>query len=259
MVGLALPTRKVEFARRERLNRPVTTVAAAVPERRPAWHLFIPLLGGLIVAESLGIIARELVVSPGAYPGPWFRLFFSDTLHLKAWLALGVAALAVTQLFTAAWIFRRLPWPRPRFVNVVHRWSGRLAFLLTIPVAYHCVFKLGFQTYDTRIAVHSFFGVAVYGAFATKVPDRAHAPLPEVGAPGGRRAAVRGGDRRLVDELVLVPAAGRRRDLTRSPAARAAPPRGRRLRRRPREAHRPGRPAGPRGRAPSRPRSAMRS
>jgi hypothetical protein len=169
MVGLALPTRKVEFARRERLNRPVTTVAAAAPERRPAWHLFIPLLGGLIVAESLGIIARELVVSPGAYPGPWFRLFFSDTLHLKAWLALGVAALAVTQLFTAAWIFRRLPWPRPRFVNVVHRWSGRLAFLLTIPVAYHCVFKLGFQTYDTRIAVHSFFGVAVYGAFATKV------------------------------------------------------------------------------------------
>jgi hypothetical protein len=30
------------------------------------------------------------------------------------------------------------------------------------------VFKLGFQTYDTRVAVHSFLGVA-FGAFATKV------------------------------------------------------------------------------------------
>jgi hypothetical protein len=147
----------------------VTTTAATTPERRPAWHLFIPLLGGLLVAESLGIAARELVISPDAFPGPYFRLFFSDTLHLKAWCAMAAATLGVTQLFTAAWVFRKLPWPRPRFVNVVHRWSGRLAFALTIPVAYHCVFKLGFQTNDTRVAVHSFFGVSVYGAFATKV------------------------------------------------------------------------------------------
>ena len=146
-----------------------TAAATSPPEQRPLWHLFIPLLAGLVVAETLGIVARQLVTEPGAYPGPWFRLFFSDTLHLKAWLALAAAALGVTQLLTAAWVFRRLPWPRPRYVNVVHRWAGRLAFLATIPVAYHCVFKLGFQTYDTRVAVHSFFGVAFFGAFATKV------------------------------------------------------------------------------------------
>jgi hypothetical protein len=146
-----------------------TTTTAAPAGRRPAWQLFIPLLAGLIVAESLGIVARELVVSPGAYPGPWFRLFFSDTLHLKAWLALAAGVLGAAQLLTAAWIFRKLPWARPRSVNLVHRWSGRLAFLLTIPVAYHCVFKLGFQTYTPRAAVHSFFGVAFYGAFVTKV------------------------------------------------------------------------------------------
>ncbi len=143
--------------------------AAAKRERRPAWQLFVPLLCGLLAAETIGILAREVVVSPGAYPGPWYRLFFTDTLHLKAWFATAALALACTQLFTAAWIFRRLPWPRPRGINVVHRWAGRLAFLFTIPVAYHCVFKLGFQTPDTRIAIHSFFGVAVYGAFTTKV------------------------------------------------------------------------------------------
>ena len=159
----------MQRARKAELNRGVATVARQPRERRPAWQLLIPLVAGLVVAETLGIIARELVVDPGAYPGPWFRLFFSDTLHLKAWLALAAAVLGVTQLFTAAWIFRKLPWPRPRGINVVHRWSGRIAFLLTIPVAYHCVFKLGFQTYSTRVVEHSFFGVAFYGAFVTKV------------------------------------------------------------------------------------------
>jgi hypothetical protein len=151
----------------------IAQTSAQAPGRRPAWHLFVPLLAGLLFAETIGIVGRELVVSPGAYPGPWYRLFFSDTLHLKAWFATAAILLACFQLFTAAWIFRKLYWPRPRWINVVHRWSGRIAFLLTIPVAYHCVFKLGFQTptdpESRRIAVHSFFGVAFYGAFVTKV------------------------------------------------------------------------------------------
>ncbi len=70
-------------------------------------------------------------------------------------MALAAAILRVTQLVTAAWIFRKLPWARPRFVDVVHRFVGRIAFLLTIPVAYHCVFKLGFQTYDARHSIDS--------------------------------------------------------------------------------------------------------
>jgi hypothetical protein len=151
----------------------VSTTAPAPPPAqagpRPLWHLFVPLLAGLIAAETLGILARESAIDPSAYPGGYFHLFFSDPIHLKSWFAIAALALACTQLFTAAWVFRKLYWPRPRWINVVHRWSGRLAFAATIPVAYHCVFKLGFQTYDTRIAVHSFFGTAVYGAFAAKV------------------------------------------------------------------------------------------
>jgi hypothetical protein len=78
--------------RRSSIGR-VTATAASPPGQRPLWHLFIPLLAGLVVAETLGIVARQLVVEPGGYPGPWFRLFFSDTLHLKAWLALAAALL----------------------------------------------------------------------------------------------------------------------------------------------------------------------
>src|SRR4029079_75391 len=35
-----------------------TAAATIPPERRPLWHLFIPLLAGLVVAETLGIVAR---------------------------------------------------------------------------------------------------------------------------------------------------------------------------------------------------------
>jgi Family of unknown function (DUF6529) len=141
--------------------------AAPKPTRSAAW-LLVPLTVGALAAVGFGILARESGTS-GGYPGPWYRLFFSDTLHLKAWFAIAAVALACTQLFTAAWVFRKLYWPRPRWINFVHRWGGRLAFLATIPVAYHCIFKLGFQKTDTRVAVHSFFGCAVYGAFAAKV------------------------------------------------------------------------------------------
>jgi mono/diheme cytochrome c family protein len=47
--------------------------------------------------------------------------------------------------------------------------SGLLAFLCTLPVAYHCIFKLGFRSPDGRVLAHSLFGCAVYGAYAAKV------------------------------------------------------------------------------------------
>src|SRR6185437_16827370 len=55
------------------------------------------------------------------------------------------------------------------WVNAVHRWSGRLAFAFTLPVAYHCIFKLGFRDPSTRVFAHSLLGCAFYGAFAAKV------------------------------------------------------------------------------------------
>ena len=39
-------------------------------------------------------------------------------------------------------------------MNRIHRWSGRLAVLATIPVAFHCIFILGFQTTDARVFAH---------------------------------------------------------------------------------------------------------
>jgi hypothetical protein len=97
---------------------------------------------------------------------------FSSTIAAKAWFASAAIVLALVQVSTGARIFGKLqrliplkrPWP-----NRIHRWSGRLAFLCTLPVAFHCIFILGFQTRDARVAAHSILGSFVYGVFAVKI------------------------------------------------------------------------------------------
>ncbi len=138
-------------------------VAALREERSYRWVL-VPLAAFAVVSLTAGLLAAHDPRSKG-----YFKLFFSDTLHMKAAFATAVVVLACLQLFTAAWIFRKLPWSKPAWVNPVHRWSGRLAFLLTLPVAYHCIFKLGFRNPSGRVLAHSLFGCFVYGAFASKV------------------------------------------------------------------------------------------
>jgi len=142
----------------------VAELTAAAPEQRSARWLAAPLLAFAVGSLTAGLLAAHNTRSKG-----YFRLFFSDPIHLKAAFATAVVVLACFQLLTAAWIFRRLPWRKPAWVNPVHRWSGRLAFACTLPVDYHCIFKLGFQSLTTRVLVHSLLGCAVYGAFAAKV------------------------------------------------------------------------------------------
>ena len=78
-------------------------------------------------------------------------------------------ALACFQVFSAAWIFRKLPWQKPAWINPAHRWSGRLVFVCILPVAYHCIFKLGWQGADSRTLAHSLFGTLFFGAYAAKI------------------------------------------------------------------------------------------
>ena len=166
-----------------------TTSAASAPAtRNPSrrW-LFVPLFAFALVSLVAGLLADHSPRSKG-----YFRLFFSDPVHLKAGFATAAVALAVFQLFTAAWIFGKLPWRRPAWIGVVHRWSGRLAFTATLPVAYHCIFKLGFQTPTTRVVAHSLLGCFVYGAFAAKVTIVRLHQFPKITLPlaGGALFAI---------------------------------------------------------------------
>jgi hypothetical protein len=96
---------------------------------------------------------------------------FSSPIAAKAWLASAAAVLVVVQLTTAARLWGKLRFLPERGAAIarVHRWSGRIAFLCTLPVLFHCVTILGFQTPDARVAVHSLAGTFVYGVFAAKV------------------------------------------------------------------------------------------
>lgn len=132
-----------------------------------AW-LAAPLLIFALLSLDVGVIAKRTVQQP--YATPFFHLFFSDTLHMKVWLVSAALLLALFQLLTAARIYDLLHFPpKGRFYYVVHRWAGRVALALTVPVAYHCIFLLGFGTYDTRVYVHSLLGSCLYGAIVTKV------------------------------------------------------------------------------------------
>ena len=114
---------------------------------------------------------------------------FSAPIVGKAWFATAAVVLAVVQVTTAARIFGhlqgviRLPHER---VKTIHRWSGRTAFVCTLPVAFHCIFILGFQTSSARVLAHSILGTFVYGVFAVKIffvhdDDHPRWTLPLVG------------------------------------------------------------------------------
>ncbi len=96
---------------------------------------------------------------------------FSSTIAAKAWFATAAVILALVQVTTAARIYGKLSFlpERGRTVAHVHRWSGRIAFLCTLPVFFHCVTILGFQRPDARVAIHSVVGTFVYGVFVAKV------------------------------------------------------------------------------------------
>jgi Family of unknown function (DUF6529) len=97
---------------------------------------------------------------------------FSTPIAGKAWLATIAIALALLQLATGARMYGRLAAVLPFGPGTaarIHRWSGRLAVLVTLPIVFHCVTILGFQTTDTRVAIHSIVGSFVYGVLAAKL------------------------------------------------------------------------------------------
>jgi len=113
---------------------------------------------------------------------------FSSGLHAKAWLASVTFALAVVQLISALAMWGRLPgtWGRGAVSGVVHRWSGRLAVVVSLPVAAHCLYALGFQGFDSRVLAHSLLGCFFYGIFVCKMillsgPNKPGWAIPVVG------------------------------------------------------------------------------
>lgn len=137
-----------------------------VAQARSAARLVGALSAGAAVAVALGVYGR--VHQP---TGIAVNLAgFSSAQTVKVWLASGAFALAVMQLTSAVVMYGKVSWlAGPPWVSTLHRWLGRGAFLLTVPVAVHCLYALGLQSYDARTLAHSLLGCLFFGVFTLKM------------------------------------------------------------------------------------------
>ena len=141
--------------------------ATPIPANSPGgWAVLGAVLIGALVAVALGAF--------GALHDPRFFAVgiagFSSGTAAKAWLSTLVIALALFQLGSAFVMYRLFPIIRTRsWISTAHVWSGRGAVLLSVPVAVHCLYALGFQHSDDRVVFHSLFGCLFYGMFVTKM------------------------------------------------------------------------------------------
>jgi hypothetical protein len=104
-------------------------------------------------------------------------LGFDSVIAMKVTLTVVIGVLAVAQLVGALWLYGRLGRPAPTWVGTAHRAVGAVTLLLTVLVAYNCLWALGLQAgyfagggaIPTRTVVHGLLGCAVLGAVVVKL------------------------------------------------------------------------------------------
>jgi hypothetical protein len=139
---------------------------AAPPPPRSSWGWVLAIGIGALVSVALGVYGRlhEPALFAVNIAG------FSSSLAAKSWLATLAFVLGLVQLASALIMYGRFPSiTAPSWIGTLHRWSGRAAVLVTVPVAVHCLYALGFEYGEPRILVHSLFGCFFYGVFVTKM------------------------------------------------------------------------------------------
>jgi hypothetical protein len=140
----------------------------------------VPLSVGAAVAVGLGVYGRlheptGVAINVAGFSGP---------LSVKAWLTTVALVLAVVQLVSATALFGHVPGlAGRRWIGPLHRWSGRAAVAVTLPVVAHCLYALGFRYDEPRVLIHSLLGCFFYGAFAAKMLTLSRSDLPRLLLP----------------------------------------------------------------------------
>jgi hypothetical protein len=157
-------------AERLRLNdRGVTTGKPdhrSGPSLPSAALVLVPLLVGCAVAVGLGVYGRNHQPTGEAI----FTLGFSGMINMKVWLATIAVLFGIFQLGSALRIYGVYgSGNAPDWVGSAHRVSGVIAVVISAPVAFHCLWSLGFSSFDMRTMAHSLLGCVFYGAFVAKM------------------------------------------------------------------------------------------
>ena len=145
---------------------PAPTRLDPVQPATSAKVLVVPVLVGCLVALTLGIYGRAHSPTGVAVD----VIGFSNGGTVKSVLATGAVVFAIVQVATSLVMYGKVRWiTAPSWIGGLHRWSGRIAFILTVPVVVHCLYALGFQTFNARVLVHSIAGCLFFGAFTVKM------------------------------------------------------------------------------------------
>jgi hypothetical protein len=131
------------------------------------------LAAGAVVALLVGVFGR---VHEPTLEGTT-TLGYSTVLAMKTVVATAIGVLVVFQGITALWIYGKLGVRAPTWLGTVHRTTGATALLLSLFVAYHCLWSLGLEVgtlpdgakVSTRTFVHGLLGCAVVGAMVVKI------------------------------------------------------------------------------------------
>jgi len=129
-------------------------------------RILAPILIGALVSVALGVYGNlhkgDSIV---------FQVSGFENLALaKSRLALVVAFFVLVQLGSALVMYGKIRWiTAPTWIGTLHRWSGRIAFFVAVPVGVFCLYGIGFQHYDARSLVHSLLGCLFFGVFTVKM------------------------------------------------------------------------------------------
>lgn len=145
----------------------------ADPPTDPTLAPVRPARTGLLLVSAIGVLVAVGIGVYGRVHEPTFFAVnvggFSSGTAAKAWVATLAFLLALVQLWSALVMYGRIGSTAPSWIGGLHRWSGRVAVLVTVPVAVHCLYALGFQSGEPRVLVHSLAGCFFYGAFVAKM------------------------------------------------------------------------------------------
>ena len=143
--------------------------------------LALPFAAGAATAFALGVYAaaheptgRDFVITGFASVAGWKSAFASVTV-----------VLFVVQLSLGLRLTGRLGprVPPPSWAHDLHRLVGTIAFGISIPVVFHCIWALGYQSTDSRLAVHSLLGCVAYGAYVVDIMTARTADRPQWALP----------------------------------------------------------------------------
>ena len=164
---------------------------------------------GAVLAVLLGVFGK---VHDPTLEGTT-TLGFDTVIEMKVVLTTVIGVLAVLQVVGALWLYGKLGIRAPSWLGTAHRISGTTALLLSVFVAYHCLWALGLETgrfHDgTKVPMRTVArrrprlrGLRRRRREGDRSPVPARARLVPA---GGRWPAVRTADRRRADLGRLVP------------------------------------------------------